>query len=116
VKISKEGIITKGNVPATIINGEVVKREPAEPKPFGRIEMAEARHAAAVTALFDELRELLDQHDRRDDDDIPVYQWLQQISNQISKAQSGKGPMRDRYITIAEMALAAMLSISRNKE
>jgi hypothetical protein len=85
-------------------------------KPHGRVEITAARHEAALTSLFSELRERLDENNPREDDRTPVYQWFQQISNQISKAQSGKGPMRDRYLAVAELALAAILSIQRNEE
>lgn len=72
-------------------------------------------HHTAVQELFSELEELIELHAQREDDRTPVYQWQQQISSIISKAQSGKGPMRDRYIEIAELAIAAVLSLDRNE-
>jgi hypothetical protein len=67
-------------------------------------------------SVLDDMYVVLKDRDYEADDLTPVYQWLQQISNKISKAQSGQGPMRDRYLEIAEIALAAILSIDRATE
>lgn len=90
---------------------------PAEPvKPFNADEKLplEATELSPVFLLFDALHDLIEEHDHEEDDATAIYAWAQQITNQISKAQGGKGPLRDRYLDIAELAIAAVLSIDRN--
>ncbi len=65
--------------------------------------------------IFDELEIRLLERTQEDDDNTPTYQWAQLISSQISKAQSGHGPFRKRYLRIAELAIAAIASIDRKE-
>ena len=62
-----------------------------------------------------EVFDRVDQRDSADDDTTPPYAFFGQISGQISRAQSGKGPIYDRIFDIVVIATAACESIKRRE-
>ena len=65
--------------------------------------------------VLSEVVSKLSSRDQEDDDFTPPYHMMQQISGQISRAQGGQGPFRARFLDIATLAIAAILSIDRSQ-
>jgi hypothetical protein len=56
----------------------------------------------------------VDERDREEDDITASYVFFSEISSCISAAQSGRGPLRDRFFEIAVIAIAAIEKTDRN--
>lgn len=97
-KIIKEG--TRN--PPTIIGNEI--------KPGSK-----PTQTPPLDLIFTQLRDRIDSRDPEHDDDTPPYTLMQRISSQINRAQSGEGPFKARFMDIAEIAIAAILSIRRKE-
>lgn len=88
--------------------------KPERTEPYTADEMESARLHCLFEDVYDYIRsEVCDTRDDEQDLATPIYQWLQMISGQVSRAQGGQGPMRDRYIKIAALAIRAIYSIDR---
>lgn len=69
--------------------------------------------SSPLDRVFTELENRIDSRDPEYDDDTPPYVLMQRINSQINRAQSGEGPFHARFMSIAEIAIAAILSINR---
>jgi hypothetical protein len=78
------------------------------------------KQASKRELMIRELREALESatllYDSEHDDWQPSYSWFSKIQSQISRAQSGRGPIRMRLVKIAVLAIAGIESIDRKDE